>query len=1058
MKSLRALIFLAGTAVVCAFGQAPAFNTGQAARLVIGQRNFTFADFGATNQLIGSPGGLALANGTLWVGDANRLGSTPDNNRVLRFSDAATYPSPTQPPDVAGSTCGACRGVASLVLGQPDFITTNPNLSANGMRNPTGVASDGNILVVSDTDNNRVLIWLKLPTTNGQPADVVVGQPNFSTSTPSVPPTQTSLRGPEGVSIYNGKLFIADTQDNRVLIYNKIPTTNNAPADVVIGQPSFTAFVQPDLTATQPTTAANNMQSPTSVTTDGTHLFVSDLGQNRVLIFNSIPTTNGASADVALGQPDLVSAADNNSFNSTGDKLDADNNPIGATPVLCQSNGTDATTGTATFPVRCAATMEFPRFVLSDGKRLFVADGGNDRVMVYNSIPTASGVRADIILGQVDEFSDNTGLNPDGTDAFQTPTSLAWDGSTNLYVSDGYNRRVVIYSPGVQNVPLDGIRNSASQQIYALGTVTVAGSVQAKDTITITIGCNNVAATATATGICSSVSATGVAYIYTVVATDTLETIVQGLVKVINKAPDPNVIATADISNLQVVLTARQPGANGGNITLTTSVSASALVTGSASGATLNIYLQNPSQIAPGTVIEVNGQNLCDSSASGSFSNTYLPFSLNGCTLYIDGVAAPLLFVSPTQINAQMMFEAADRTSVSVYVRNQHADGSVTATTPVAATIVPQNPGIFAEAGSDPRPGIIYHGSSSGFDLIDVDGTIQAGDVATIMIGGATYTYTVQATDNLGNVRDGLIAAINNAPDPNVYAAPANEFVRFTLTSINPGPQGEGTPVVATVTTATTNTGGPTLLLTTYNATMCCSNVQGALVTEQNPAIPGEMLYLYATGLGVTSPLTVYTGLVFSGGSMNPLTTPVDSILTGGTTANPVNVGFVPGTVGVYFVQFLLYSGLASNKQTQMTIAQQAFVSNVVTFPVSVPGLATTLVVTPASASVPAGTPMNFTVTALDYTGAPATSFTDTVAITSSDPAATLPANAALSAGVGVFSVTLNTGGLQTVTATDTVVDSVTGTSPGINVTGGSSVRSGTRRAPQRRPVQGGPR
>src|SRR5207248_1086231 len=141
----------------------------------------------------------------------------------------------------------------------------------------------------------------------------------------------------------------------------------------------------------------------------------------------------------------------------------------------------------------------------------------------------------------------------------QTPTSLAWDGSTNLYVSDGYNRRVVVYSPGVQNVPLDGIRNSASQEIYAIGTVTIAGSVQAKDTVTVTIGCNNVAATATATGICSSVS-TGVKYTYTVVATDTLETIVQGLVNQINKAPgDPNVIATADISNLQVVLTARQP-------------------------------------------------------------------------------------------------------------------------------------------------------------------------------------------------------------------------------------------------------------------------------------------------------------------------------------------------------------------------------------------------------------------------------------------------------------------------------------------------------------------
>ena len=48
-------------------------------------------------------------------------------------------------------------------------------------------------------------------------------------------------------------------------------------------------------------------------------MYVADLGQNRVLVWNNIPTTNGAAADLAIGQPDLVSAIDNNSFNSTGD-------------------------------------------------------------------------------------------------------------------------------------------------------------------------------------------------------------------------------------------------------------------------------------------------------------------------------------------------------------------------------------------------------------------------------------------------------------------------------------------------------------------------------------------------------------------------------------------------------------------------------------------------------------------------------------------------------------------------------------------------------------------
>lgn len=338
----------------------------------------------------------------------------------------------------------------------------------------------------------------------------------------------------------------------------------------------------------------------------------------------------------------------------------------------------------------------------------------------------------------------------------------------------------------------------------------------------------------------------------------------------------------------------------------------------------------------------------------------------------------------------------------------------------------------------------MYHGTSSAFDLIDVDGTIQAGDVGTITIGSATYNYTVQTNDTLANVRDGLIAAINNAPDPNVYAYATNEFTRIGLSAITPGPQGEGTAVTVTQTTATTNTAGALLLLTVYNPTMCCSNVEGAQVTTDNPAVPGEMLYVLATGLGVTIPQTVDTGQVYQGGSaLNPLLAPVDSILTGGTTANPVSVGLVPGTVGVYYVQFLLNSGLASNQLTQMTIAQQAFVSNVVTFPVSVPGLATTLVVTPSAASVAVGNALTYTVTALDYTGAPATSYTGTVVITSSDSAATLPANFALSSGSGTFTITFGTTGLQTVTATDNTTQSINGTSVGVTVTKAGSARTG---------------
>src|SRR6185436_19577299 len=119
----------------------------------------------------------------------------------------------------------------------------------SALRLPTSVATDGVHVVVADTNHNRVLIWNRIPTINNQAADVVVGQENFTPSTlTGQVPTAKSMRGPQGVWIVNGKLYVADTQNNRVLVYNRIPTANGAAADVVLGQPDFTTFVEQDLT------------------------------------------------------------------------------------------------------------------------------------------------------------------------------------------------------------------------------------------------------------------------------------------------------------------------------------------------------------------------------------------------------------------------------------------------------------------------------------------------------------------------------------------------------------------------------------------------------------------------------------------------------------------------------------------------------------------------------------------------------------------------------------------------------------------------------------------
>src|SRR5581483_2965185 len=100
-------------------------------------------------------------------------------------------------------------------------------------------------------------------------------------------------------------------------------------------------------------------------------------------------------------------------------------------------------------------------------------------------------------------------------------------------------------------------------------------------------------------------------------------------------------------------------------------------------------------------------------------------------------------------VNIQMPWEFVDRTSISLYSRVTHADGSITVSAPIGVTIVNANPGIFAGAGNDPRPGLVYHAYSNASDAFQLNGVPTAGDKITITIGTApnatttnSYSYT----------------------------------------------------------------------------------------------------------------------------------------------------------------------------------------------------------------------------------------------------------------------------------------------------------------------------
>ncbi len=351
-----------------------------AAKVVIGQKNFKSNQCkskSSKHTVCGSEGGPALAGNVLYVPDSGET-------RVLGFKKV---------PKKNGAS-------AKFVLGQTNFSNENFGTSSTLFGYPGRVATAGIQLFMVDFDNSRVLIWNKLPTKTNTPADVVVGQPNFTSSAAAT--TQSGLDRPEnGLFVADGKLLVSDRNNNRILIWNSIPTTNGANADVVVGQPDFTS--------SGAATTQTGLHEPEGIWSDGTLLVVADAGNDRVLIWNNIPTSNGAPADVVVGQADFTS----------------DSIPEPPT----------------------AQSFNFPGDVASDGTNLFVEDSSNNRILVYSPFPTSNNPAASIVLGQADftQNGRNAGNASPSAQTLDFPFGMSIIG-TQLFVNDFDNNRFLIFN------------------------------------------------------------------------------------------------------------------------------------------------------------------------------------------------------------------------------------------------------------------------------------------------------------------------------------------------------------------------------------------------------------------------------------------------------------------------------------------------------------------------------------------------------------------------------------------------------------------------------------
>src|SRR5258706_2644278 len=183
---------------------------------------------------------------------------------------------------------------ATIVVGQPDFVSGSINQggaspTARSLRNGLrGILVDSRgRLIVSDGNNNRVLIWNSIPTQNNTPADIVLGQPDFTSSTANNGGrSAATLSAPFGLASDGTRLFVADSGNQRALVWNNLPTTNQQPADVVVGQADMT-------TGGGSCDGSHSFNSPSGIAVYNGKLMVSDgtnpASPNRILIWNTIP-------------------------------------------------------------------------------------------------------------------------------------------------------------------------------------------------------------------------------------------------------------------------------------------------------------------------------------------------------------------------------------------------------------------------------------------------------------------------------------------------------------------------------------------------------------------------------------------------------------------------------------------------------------------------------------------------------------------------------------------------------------------------------------------------
>jgi len=450
------------------------------ADLVLGQSTFTTNSGppSGSNQtgknFLLQPSGLAVDNeGRLYVCDAA--------NRVLVFDAPVTN----------GQTALRIMGVVT----EPNAAPVSANTLGGSGGPPDAVVLVGDNPYVLDTGNNRILGYPPFsqwpteansfsPTASvviGQAGDVTANSPNHR----AVHADAASLWTPVAAVWSGADLLVADTNNNRVLSFPQASAGVIATsATGVLGQTDF-AYNARNLIEGREFYFSSGGSVAIDTNATPPHMYVSDPGNNRILGFRDYrKVVPGAKADIVIGQTDFSSNLINSPATATEQKgggtigvpnatglwnpeglaLDANgslyvadlgNGRVLRFPVpFAQTGGftADLVIGQANFTTGISdpssLTMGRPYGVaITPSGNLLVSDIGFNRILLFTHSPGsdfANGQAAAAVVGQKNFTS--TAAGTPATNGLNGPRLMAVDGLDNLYVADAGNNRIAIYS------------------------------------------------------------------------------------------------------------------------------------------------------------------------------------------------------------------------------------------------------------------------------------------------------------------------------------------------------------------------------------------------------------------------------------------------------------------------------------------------------------------------------------------------------------------------------------------------------------------------------------